>query len=160
EDVTSQAIEDGSFIDLYGRGAAYLDYNHDGKLDICVGSLTNYPGKTTPDFMLLKNITPESDQPRHWLEMRFTAKRTAKEAIGTNTDVWETGNVHTRQFSTGGGYGSQISLMQHVGLGKAAMTDSIVIYWPADRSRHRQIDRNYNAPADKIYTVTENMKPY
>src|SRR5205085_8457204 len=108
----------------------------------------------------LKNITPESDQPRHWLEMRFTAKRTAKEAIGTTIDVWENGNVHTRQVSTGGGYGSQNSLMQHVGLGEAAMADSIVIYWPADRSRHRQIDRYYNVPADKMYTVKENMNSF
>lgn len=81
--------------------------------------------------------------------MEFTARRTAKEAIGTTVDVWAGGVVHSRQVSTGGGFGSQNSLMQHVGLGLHTVADSVVVYWPADKHRHRQIDRYYNVGADQ-----------
>jgi hypothetical protein len=59
--------------------------------------------------------------------------------------------------STGGGFGSQNSLIQHVGLGQFAAADSINVFWPADKHRHRQIDHYYNVAADNIYYITENM---
>jgi len=153
EDITDGAMN-GQYIDLKARGAAYFDYNHDGKLDIVVGSLSEDPSIKTSSFRLLKNST---ENPGHWLEMRFVAKRTAKEAIGTIVDVWSSGVVHTRQVSTGGGFGSQNSLMQHVGLGDDVKADSIVIFWPCDKNRHRQIDRYYHINADTMLTFTEQM---
>jgi hypothetical protein len=153
EDITSQAMS-GDYINVKGRGAAYLDFNHDGKLDICLGSLETDPASPRSDFMLYKNITENTN---HWLEMRFSARRTAKEGIGTIVDVWTGGIVGTRQVSTGGGFGSQNSLMQHVGMGKYSTADSIIVYWPCDKYRHRQVDRYYNVPADHIYYIMENM---
>jgi hypothetical protein len=145
----------GQYIDLVARGAGYLDFNNDGKLDICLGSIGKGLGWRTLDFRLLQNITPATEHPAHWLEMRFTAKRTAKEAIGTIIDVWAGGIVHSRQVSTGGGFGSQNSLMQHVGLGEYAVADSIIIYWPCDKHRNRTINRYYNVSADQMLHYTE-----
>jgi len=153
EDITDVALG-GEYIDLKARGAAYLDFNHDGKLDICLASLGFDPSVESQDYRLLENITSNSN---HWMEMRFTARRTAKEGIGTIVDVWAGGIVHSRQVSTGGGFGSQNSLMQHVGLGEYSVADSIVVYWPCDKYQHRQIDRFYNISADHIYYVMENM---
>jgi len=146
-DYTDMAMN-GKYIDIKARGGAYLDYNHDGKLDLCIGAI---PIRVDPssNFRLIENITPaHSEAPAHWLEMRFTAKRTAKEAIGTIVDVWTGGIVHSRQVSTGGGFGSQNSLMQHVGLGQYSYADSIIVYWPCDQNRHRQIDRYYSMNGD------------
>jgi hypothetical protein len=153
EDKTDDALG-GDYLASRGRGAAYLDFNHDGKLDICYGSMAKDPVVQTSDFHLLQNITPN---PGHWMEMRFTARRTAKEGIGTIVDVWAGGIVRSRQVSTGGGFGSQNSLMQHVGLGEYSVADSIVVYWPCDKNRHRQIDRFYNISADHLYYIMENM---
>lgn len=157
EDVTPTVL-DGYYIDFKGRGAGFLDFNHDGKLDICVGSLGFDPGIPTNDFRLLQNIASPSDaNPSHWLEMRFIAKRTAKEAIGTIVDVWAGGEVSTRQVSTGGGFGSQNSLTQHVGLGEHEYADSIIVYWPCDKYRHRQIDKYLHVQADNIVTYIETV---
>jgi hypothetical protein len=147
-----------TYFDFLGRGCAALDFNHDGKLDLCVGSLNHSAANPLSDCRLLKNITPDrAEQPAHWLEMRFTAKRTAKEAIGTIVDVYAGGIIHTRQVSTGGGFGSQTTLMQHVGLGQYSVADSVIVFWPADQHRHRQIDRYYNIKADQLLQFTENM---
>ncbi|MEI8135399.1 MAG: FG-GAP-like repeat-containing protein [bacterium] len=156
EDYTDQALGE-KYLDMQGRGAAYLDFNHDGKLDICYGSMstTNLDSR---DFRLLQNITPQMEgETNHWLQMRFHARRTAKEAIGTIVDVWAHGMSHSRQVSTGGGFGSQNSLMQQVGLGVEAKADSVIVSWPADKNRHRQIDRYYNVKADTLYYVWENL---
>lgn len=154
QDFTDQAMS-GKFIDQVARGAGYLDFNNDGKLDICLGALGKGLGWRTLDFRLLQNITPDNEHPAHWLEMRFTAKRTAKEAIGTIVDVYSGGIRHSRQVSTGGGFGSQNSLMQHVGLGEYTMADSIVVYWPCDKHRNRTINRYYNVAADQMVHYTE-----
>ncbi len=158
EDYTDNALIDrfGKKItlDIGGRGGAYMDYNNDGKIDLCFASLGT-SGLTSHDFRLLKNITADKEIPAHWLEMRFTAVRTAKEGIGTIVDVWAGGIRHSRQVSTGGGFGSQSSLMQHVGLGEFSVADSVVVYWPCDKYRNRTINKYYNVAADQIIRYTE-----
>ena len=159
DDITDNALVDTfgkpMYLNILGRGAACLDLNHDGKVDICFASSGRSIGSEKRDFRLLKNITPDKEIPNHWLEMRFTAVRTAKEGIGTIVDVWAGGAVCSRQVSTGGGFGSQNSLMQHVGLGKYTMADSVIVYWPCDKFRNRTINKYYNVTADQILHYTE-----
>jgi hypothetical protein len=156
EDYTDKAMDE-KYFDFRMRGAASFDYNHDGKLDFCIASQGFNSPVEPQDFRIIKNISTSSfENNTHWLEMRFTAKRTAKEGIGTIVDVWAGGERHSRQVSTGGGFGSQNSLTQHVGLGEYPIADSIVIYWPADKNRHRQIDRYLNVKADTILNYVEN----
>ena len=154
EDVTRST---GVIFDQRGKGAALIDYDHDGKVDIVLGSLG--AGIGVRDFRVFHNITPDGSEgnPKHWMQLKFTAKRTAKEAIGTTVDVWAGGIVHSRQISTGGGQASCNSLTAFVGLGKYAKADSINIFWPADKFRHRQIDHYENVPADQMLHYTENM---
>jgi len=154
EDITEQS---GIVFNLKAKGAALIDYDHDGKVDIAVGS--DLGGIATKDFRIFHNITPDEDN-GHWMQIKFTAKRTAKEAIGTTVDVWTEGIVHSRQISTGGGQCSCGPLTAFVGLGSYTKADSIVVFWPADSSRHRQIDRYNNIPANHMYHITENMNPY
>ena len=141
-----------------GKGAALTDFDHDGKVDIVLGYLgvDDPPGKHISDFRLYHNITP-SENSGHWLQMKFTAKRTAKEGIGTIVDVWAGGAVRSRQVSTGGGQASCNSLVAYVGLGKYTKADSVNVFWPADKFLHRQIDHYYNIAADHLYHITENM---
>ncbi|MFI5263562.1 MAG: FG-GAP-like repeat-containing protein, partial [Candidatus Kapaibacterium sp.] len=155
EDYTHQS---GVLFTKRARGAALFDYDHDGKEDIVAGSMgaDDLPGLKTSDFHVFHNITPPENT-GHWLEMKCTAKRTAKEGIGTIIDVWAGGAVRSRQVNTGGGQGSMNTLMQHVGLGSYMKADSINVFWPADKNRHRQIDHYENIAADHFYYVTENM---
>ncbi|MDP4220447.1 MAG: FG-GAP-like repeat-containing protein [Bacteroidota bacterium] len=146
----------GIMFDRRGRGASLTDYDHDGKVDIVAGSSGNNDpsGNLVNDFRIFHNITPDS-RSGHWLQLKYTAVRTAKEAIGTIADVWAGGMVCSRQLSTGGGMGSVGSLTSFVGLGKYTEADSIVISWPADKYRHRTINRYYHVHADQVLHYTE-----
>src|SRR5207249_11641061 len=41
--------------------------------------------------------------------------------------------------------------------GNYSVADSVVIFWPADKYRHRQIDRYDHVPADRIISYEEQM---
>ncbi|MEI8135403.1 MAG: FG-GAP-like repeat-containing protein [bacterium] len=154
-DVTSTT---GIIFDLKGKGASAIDYDHDGKVDIVLGSMTSGGGgPLTKDFRIFHN-TSQSNEHSNWMQLKFTAKRTAKEGIGTIVDVWAGGIQHSRQISTGGGQGSCAPLTAFVGLGNAKKADSINVFWPADKNRHRQIDHYENIFANHVYTISENMR--
>jgi len=140
--------------DVRGRGAAALDYDHDGRLDLVLGSLGRIPGVKTADYRIYHNITPSSPD-RNWLQIKCTAITTAPEAIGTIIEVWTDGILHLKQISTNGGFGSCSSLIQHFGVGSATTIDSVIIKWPMSKSMHRQIDKYYNVPANQLIYYTE-----
>ena len=146
----------GVLFDGRGKGAAAIDYDHDGKVDVVLSYLGVDDRTKVSDLRLFHNITPDANS-GHWLQMKFTAKRTAKEAVGTIVDVWAGGAVRSRQVSTGGGQASCNTLTQFVGLGNFTKADSINIFWPADKFRHRQIDHYYNIAADQSLHFTEVM---
>lgn len=147
----------GIVTDIIGRGAAALDYDRDGRLDIVMGSLGRTPGVNTKDYRVFRNVTPTSPD-RNWLQIQCKATTTAKEAIGTTVEVWCNGILHLKQVTTGGGFASSGSLIQHFGLGTALIVDSVILRWPMSKSMHRQVDRYYNVPVNQRITYTEQPK--
>ncbi|MGA2183388.1 MAG: CRTAC1 family protein [Bryobacteraceae bacterium] len=106
-----------------GRGAAQLDYNNDGAMDIVVSNLNDRP-------VLLRN--DGGNGANHWLEidanLRFpTGTRTA---VGTRVTV-TTGTL--RQIADlvpSHGYLSQSDPRLHFGLGMAQKADLVEVRWP------------------------------
>ncbi len=131
-----------------GRGAMTFDFDHDGKMDIVVGCVPLVPINPTSGVKLLHNTS--STGSNHWLELTLHGKTCGAEAIGTCVEVWEHGNRHLRQVSTGGTLCSQSSLTQHVGIGTATEADSILIFWP-----RKPIERYYHVAADQRLDYTE-----
>ncbi len=151
EDVTAQT---GVLIGIRGRGGASLDYDRNGYRDIIYGSAKFIPDTIQKDYRLIRNITPESSK-GNCLQVICRAVTTAKEALGTTIEVWTDGVRYTRQVSTGGGIMSMNSLIQHFGLGANNLVDSMIVYWPINKSLHRQIDRYYNINANQCVMVVE-----
>jgi enediyne biosynthesis protein E4 len=154
---TDVTLTEGTVFDGRGRGAALVDYNKDGRMDIVVGSINFIPGVPTKDYQVFKNVTPISPD-RNWIQIQCKAIHTAPEAIGTTIEVWENGIRHMRQVTTGGGMVSCASLVQHFGLGPATTIDSIILYWPMTKDLHRQVDRYYNVPVNQRISYTEKPK--
>ena len=130
-----------------GRGAMTFDYDHDGRMDLVVGSVPLVPINPTTGVKLLHNTSTNTG---HWLEITLHGTTCGAEAIGTCIEVWEHGNRHLRQVSTGGTLCSQSSLTQHFGLGDASVADSILIFWP-----RKAVERYYNVGVDRRMEYTE-----
>lgn len=107
------------------RGVAVADMDKDGDLDVFVST---YGGEQNALFT-------NNGNSNHWLSVKLVGTISNRSAIGATlrvkaqingAAVWQ-----TRQVSSQNGMGGQNSLIQHIGLGNAAMVDSIEVIWPS-----------------------------
>ena len=150
-------LTNGVVTNVRGRGAAYMDFDHDGRLDIIFGSLGRTPGVFTSDYRVFRNVTPITSE-RNWLQIKGIATTTASDAIGTIVEVWTNGTRRMNQIHTNGGMSSSNSLVLHFGLGNVTMVDSVIVYWPMSKKLHRQVDHYYNVPVNQRIVYTEQPK--
>ncbi len=136
----SAAAGSGFLAPRVHRGAAFGDFNNDGRVDIVVNAL-NQPAK------LLINTTPK---PGHWLLIELRGTRSNRDGIGAAIAVTAGGRTIHNHVTTCVGYNSSSDRRAHFGLGAAARADRIEIRWPGG---HRQILEN--VAADQVIKVTE-----
>lgn len=116
QEITSQSIPD-DFQLQSGRGAALLDYDQDGDMDVIVNNIDDQP-------LLLENRTP----PGNWLQIKLIG--TSAQCFGTYVILKSGDREWTRFVDGGSGYLSQNSSILHFGLGERETIDSITIKWP------------------------------
>lgn len=104
-----------------GQGAAWTDFNNDGKLDLYV---TN---GAYPNF-LFQNRGNGTDN--HFLILTLVGTTSNKSAIGARVTV-EAGGITQIREVEGGANRSQNSLPVEFGLGQAQQVDKITIRWPS-----------------------------
>jgi hypothetical protein len=118
------------------RGAAFADFDGDGRIDAVVTSL----GEPTE---LWRNVSPA---PQHWIILRLRGVKSTREGIGAVVRI----GSHYNEMTTTVGYASSADWGVHFGLGGAAVVNKIEIIWP---SGIRQVLTNVKA--DRILDVTE-----
>jgi hypothetical protein len=124
---------------IVGRGAAFGDYDNDGRTDVLVVDAEGAP-------LLLRNEAP----PRRWLGIRLVGTRSNRDGIGARVTVSAGGRTYTRDHQLAGGYVSAHDPRLHFGLGDAEAVDSVVVRWPNGRE-----DRHRNVPPDTYVEITE-----
>lgn len=102
------------------RGAAFADFDGDGRVDILVTASDDRP-------TLLKNETPAGN----WLMLRLRAKNGCATPIGARSVATVGGKQLLRVVMSGGGYGGDSDVRVHFGLGDAKQADKIEITWPS-----------------------------
>lgn len=127
----------GADIEVDSRGAAYLDYDNDGDLDIVIN---NYQEPAT----FLRNLSEKYDN--NWLKVRLIGdpeQRSNRDAIGaTMFATTPSGNRIWRAIQGGTGYLSHHPKVQHFGLGSEQTVD-LKIVWPnGEISEHRGLEAN------------------
>ena len=100
------------------RGAAFADFNRDGRIDVVVSSLGG-PAE------LWENISPGGN---HWLQIRLIGTKSNRDGIGAQVLI--DGGRHNTMTSAVS-YASSSHDGVHFGLGKAASVQKVEIRWPS-----------------------------
>lgn len=115
-----------------GGGAAIIDYDRDGRLDLIVGyQALYYPGP----FKLYRNISPV----KNWVGFMLTGPMT----IGTWIEATACGRRQVHQLTARTGWLSQDSRNVHFGLGDCPGPISVMITWPSGVTRTVEYAANF-----------------
>jgi hypothetical protein len=125
---------------MVARGAAYLDYDHDGDLDIVI-TTNNGPAH------LLRN---DGGNRNHWLTLKLVGTKSNRSALGAVVRVEGASGGQMQMVHSGSSYCSQSDLALTFGLGQDDVVKSVAVYWPSGH-----VDKLYNVKANQFKTVTE-----
>jgi hypothetical protein len=141
EDVSRDA---GPFFEIksVGRGAAFADYDNDGRIDVFLMNLG------TPAF-LLHNTSPSTN---HWITVKLIGRKSNRDGIGAQVELVAGGQHQQHERVAGSGYLSANDPRIHFGLGTATKIEKLNITWP---SGIRQVIEN--PPIDQLITVEEKL---
>ena len=121
--------EDGTFVEKAApagvattdrsRGAALVDFDLDGRLDLIVSN------RRTP-LELYRNVTPDTG---HWITISLAQRGGNRDAVGAVITVRSASRSQALQHVIGGGHAGGQMLPRHFGLGSDD-TAQIDIEWP------------------------------
>ncbi len=104
------------------RGAAFADFDNDGKVDAVTTSLNE-----AAEFW--RNESPGEN---HWLKLKLIGARSNRDGIGAKIKlVTADGKTQFNHATTSVGYASSSSRIVHFGLGKESSVKLIEIRWPS-----------------------------
>ena len=138
-DVASQAGPTFS-VPAAHRGAAFGDFNNDGKIDVVVVVLN---GRTE---LFLNRSTNRN----HWLLINLVGARSNRDGLGTRIKIAAGKQVQYNHATTAVSYDSASDKRVHFGLGEAAVADKIELTWPSGVKQELT-----NVKADQVLTVKE-----
>ncbi len=143
-----EQTEDGQFIEVSGpagvatmarsRGAALVDLNNDGRLDLAVVN------RRAP-LEVYQNTT---DTVGNWLSVLLEQDGPNRRAIGSFIEIRTTAGLQTREVTIGGGHAGGQAAPEHFGLGSAKEADFRVI-WPDGTATDWT-----PIPANRIHTIS------
>jgi enediyne biosynthesis protein E4 len=123
------------------RGAAFGDFNNDGKIDVVV-SVLNGP----PELFLNRSANHH-----HWIILKLVGVADNRDGLGTQVKITTAHSTQYNQATTAVGYNSSSDKRIHFGLGDDPIIDKIELAWPTGR---KQVLTHIKA--DQILTITEN----
>lgn len=126
-----------------GRSVSRLDWNRDGRDDLCVLHLY------TP-IALLTNETRSS---HHYLQLKLVGQKSARDAIGTIVEVVTGDQKRTHQLVAGDGYMTSNERLLTIGLGSKSKIDSLTVRWPSGTEQ-----TYHEVPLDRRLLVVEEME--
>jgi enediyne biosynthesis protein E4 len=139
EDVTERLGEPVT-VPKAGRGAAFVDFDNDGDVDVLVNNVNDRPDLYRLDVR----------EKRSWLAVRLVGVRSNRSAIGARVRVTAGRLTQVEEVRGGGSYYSQNDLRLHFGLDNASRVDRVDVRWPSGLE-----EVWVNVQTNRIVTFTE-----
>ncbi|WP_219124793.1 VCBS repeat-containing protein [Mucilaginibacter sp. 21P] len=124
------------------NGAAYVDLDNDGDLDLVVNNINK------PAFIYENQAGKQSKN--HYLDISLKGKPGNTQGIGAKAIIYSEGKSQYLEQMPTRGFQSSVSPVLHFGFGKVNKIDSLRITW---QSGYTNLYKDI--PADKLLTVTE-----
>jgi enediyne biosynthesis protein E4 len=129
----------GLLIEKSSRGAAFGDFDNDGRIDVVVTNMNDRP-------TLLHNESAGG----HWATFRLVGSKSNRDAVGARLLVTAGGRRQIAEVRSGGSYVSHNDLRAHVGLGGATRIERVEIRWPSGATEVAT-----SLAADRFYVAHE-----
>ena len=133
QDVSAEA---GLSLAAAHRGAAFADFNGDGRMDAVVSSLG-----TAAE--LWENVSPGKE---HWIILRLRGTKSTRDGLGAKVRIGK----QYGEMTTTTGYASSADFGIHFGVGSLAVIPRIEIQWPGGGKQSLT-----DVKADQILEVVE-----
>jgi hypothetical protein len=122
------------------RGAAFGDFDRDGRMDVVVTRLNEAP-------LILWNVSPETG---HWIQLRLRGTKSNRDGIGARVHLVAPSGEQWNRLTTSVGYAGSSERIVHFGLGNDDKASVIEIDWPSGvRQKLRDV------AADQYISVEE-----
>lgn len=125
---------------INARGAAVLDFDNDGRMDVLFTALADRA-------FLLKNRAPATN---HWLTLRLEGRRSNRDGFGALITLEAGGRVRRSEAMCPTGFLSQGDPRPHFGLGQFQRVDRLEIRWPSGT-----VQSLTNLATDRVLVVQE-----
>lgn len=149
---------DGTFTDVTAmvgigstarsRGAAFGDFDNDGRLDIVVNTVKHNEQQEV-GAKLYMNTT---DNGNHFLRIRVQGTVGNRDGFGSRIRIVADGQAQMMEVDGGSGHASHSSTVAHFGLGTATTVDSVIVRFLSGEETVLT-----NVTADQTLTVVEGL---
>ncbi len=109
----------------YSNGAAYVDLDNDGALDVVVN---NYDAPAS----IFRNLSHQRSG-NAWLQVALQGAGKNTAGIGTKVYVTQKGRRQLLEQNPTRGFESSVDQRLHFGLGRDSLVDSVIVIWPDRR---------------------------
>jgi len=122
------------------RGAAFGDFDRDGRMDVVVTRLNEAP-------VVLRNTSAPSG---HWLALRLIGTRSNRDGLGALVRLVAPSGSQWNRATTSVGYAGSSDRIVHFGLGEDTRASLVEIEWPSGIKQQL-----HDVPADQYLQVQE-----
>ena len=130
------------------NGAAYVDLDNDGDLDLVVNNIN----QEASIYINNSRGSQKNDSSNHFVNFLLRGDSLNRSGLGTKILLWQNGHVQSVEQYPVRGYASSVDPRPHFGLGKRGRPDSVIVTWPNGKQQHLQ-----NPALDTTLVLDENQ---